>query len=75
MSFKILGKISEAETIARGRQIRERKRLQRAYGRGLWRKCKGIARIQEGDSVCMVELHWYEAHGIGPVEFKIKDYI
>jgi len=25
------------------------------------------------DKVCKAELHWYEAHGIGKKELKIKD--
>jgi len=73
MEFEILGRISEIETIATGSSIREIARLRRIYGRGRWRKCKGTARIRLADGeVCIAEIHWYEASGIGRKEFKIK---
>ncbi len=35
---------------------------------------KGTARIRLNNGMsCMAEIHWYEAHGIGRVEFKIKE--
>ena len=46
MNFRILGRISHAETIAQGTGIRELPRLRRVYGPGNWRKRKGTARIQ-----------------------------
>ena len=71
--FKILGPMVDVETIATGRAIRELRRLQRAHGKGRWRKCKGIARIELSDgSIHTAEVHWYEAHGIGRKEAKIK---
>jgi len=71
--FDVRGAIVDVETIASGRAIRELKRLQKAYGRGQWRKLKGIARIQLQDgSLHTAEIHWYEAHGIGRKEFKVK---
>ena len=73
MFFEIIGEISQIETIARGKAIREVKRLQRIYGKGRWRKKKGIAIVRlEDDTICNAEIHWYEAHGIGSKEFKIK---
>ncbi len=73
MGFEILGQISGVETFARGAGIREIARLRRLYGRGRWRKRKGIARLRLADgAICMAELHWYEASGIGRREFKIK---
>jgi len=73
MAFEILGEISEVETFAAGSGIREIARLRRIYGRGRWRKRKGIARIRLSDgTVRLAELHWYEAAGIGRREFKIK---
>ena len=73
MDFEIVGPIRDMETIATGQAIREVRRLRRRYGRGQWRKRKGIApvRLQDG-TVHKAELHWYEAHGIGRREFKIK---
>jgi hypothetical protein len=71
--FVVLGAVREIETIATGRGIRELRRLQRTYGPGRWRKRKGIATIRlPYGSVCIAELHWYEAHGIGRKEYKIK---
>jgi hypothetical protein len=73
MYFEILGDISEVETFATGSGIREIARLRRVYGRGRWRKRKGIARVRLADgSVHLAEVHWYEAAGIGRKEFKIK---
>lgn len=73
MNFEILGEIYEIEIIAVNRSIRELDRLQKNYGSGRWRKLKGIATIQlEDGTVCKAEIHWYEAHGIGKKEFKIK---
>ncbi len=64
---------TDIETIATGRAIRELPRLQRAYGKGRWRKLKGVARVALPDgTAALVELHWYEAHGIGRREPKIK---
>ena len=74
--FKVLTDVSNTETIAVGNQIRELKRLRRQYGTGRWRKRKGIARVQLPDgTVRLAELHWYEAHGLGRHEFKIKGYL
>ena len=74
MKFEILGDISGVETFATGSGIREIARLRRAYGRGRWRKRKGIARVRLADgSVHIAEVHWYEAAGIGRKEIKIKD--
>jgi hypothetical protein len=73
MRFEILGPISDIETFATGSGIREIARLRKVYGRGRWRKRKGIARIRLADgSVHLAELHWYESAGIGRKEFKIK---
>jgi hypothetical protein len=73
MHFEILGEISEVETFATGSGIRELLPLRKAYGRGRWRKRKGIPYVRlADDSVHRAELHWYEASGIGRKEFKIK---
>jgi hypothetical protein len=76
MYFEILGDIAGAETIAIGSSIREIARLRKFYGRGRWRKRKGVAQVRlESGEVRLAEVHWYEAHGIGRKEFKIKRYI
>ena len=73
MHFKIVGRIEDVEVIASGKAIRERRRLWKKHGRGRWRKLKGIADIRLADGpICRAEIHWYEAHGIGAKEHKIK---
>lgn len=46
MHFEIVGAITQVGLIAAGLGIRERRRLWKAYGRGSWRKLKGIAKIK-----------------------------
>ena len=59
--------------IASGKAIRERKRLWKVYSKARWRKLKGTALVQFLDgTIRHAEIHWYEAHGIGPTEYKIK---
>jgi len=72
MRFDILDEISNVETFATGSGIREIARLRKIYGRGRWRKRKGIARVRLADgSVHIAEVR-YEAAGIGRKKFKIK---
>lgn len=73
--FEVISKIEDIEIIAVGSKIQDLKWLQKTYGRGRWRKLKGFARIRfldDGEEF-EAELHWYEAHGIGKVEMKIKE--
>jgi len=73
VSFEIVGEIEGIETFAVGRSIRELPRLQKIYGKGRWRKRKGIAIVRFPSGVeRRAEIHWYEATGIGRKEFKIK---
>ncbi|HEX6987734.1 MAG TPA: hypothetical protein VF170_20305 [Planctomycetaceae bacterium] len=75
-SFEIVSEITDVETIATGRSIRELERLRETYGSGRWRKMKGVAAIRLADGrVRLAELHWYEAHGIGKHEMKRKRYL
>ena len=73
MDFEVIGPVRSIETIAAGPAIRQLRRLSRRYGKGRWRKQKGLAtvRLQDG-TVHRAEVHWYEAHGIGRREMKIK---
>jgi hypothetical protein len=76
VKFEIIGEIEAIETIAVGRSIRVLPYLQKTYGRGRWRKLKGIAYVTlPNGNVRRVELHWYEAHGIGRRDIKIKYYL
>lgn len=76
MYFEIVTAISEIEPIAVGSGIREIRRLRRQFGRGRWRKLKGVAQVKlPSGRIRKVELHWYEAHGIGKKKIKIKRYL
>ena len=76
MYFEILDDILWAETIASGHSINELRRLNRVYGKTTWRKRKGIAKIKLQDGTEKIaELHWYEGHGKGKKEIKIKKYM
>ena len=76
MDFEIVGEITVLETIATGQGIRDLRRLRRSYGKGRWKKMKGVARIRlRSGHVRLAEIHWYEAHGIGKREFKRKHYL
>ena len=73
IEFKILSEIRGIETIAEGRGVYIRRYLERTFGKGGWRKMKGIATVQLADgTICEAEIHWFEAHGIGRKDFKIK---
>jgi len=73
IDFEILGQVSDGTIIAVDSSIRELERLRRQYGYGRGRKLKGIATVQLIDgTIHMAEVHWYEAHGIGKKEFKLK---
>lgn len=76
MKFEIIGDVTDIETIAVGRSIRELSQLQERYGRGRWRKLKGVASVQLFDgTIRLAEVHWYEAHGIGRRRTKIKRFL
>jgi hypothetical protein len=73
MHFEIVGELRDVEVIAKGSVIREGKRLKKVYGGTRWKKLKGIATIKfSSGTICDAEIHWYEAHGIGRKEYKIK---
>ena len=74
MKFEIIGDVRSVETIATGSGIRILPLLRKKWGAGRWRKMKGIAqvRILRTGNLREAEIHWYEAHGIGKRDFKIK---
>jgi hypothetical protein len=76
VTFDVIGKIEQVETIAAGPSVKGRSFLRKTYGQGRWRKLKGIATVRlPSGKLRRVELHWYEAHGIGRRDLKIKDYL
>lgn len=73
MDFEILGELTAVELIAVGTSIRELARIEEAYGAGRWRKLKGLGLVRFADGTsARAEVHWYEAHGVGRRELKIK---
>ena len=76
MTFEIVGPITHVETIAEGQGIRELGLLRQRYGLGNWRKKKGQASVRLLDgTMALAEIHWYEAHGVGKVKMKIKEWL
>lgn len=76
MTFELVGSLANVEVIAAGPSIRVRSYLRKSYGYARWRKMKGtgMVRLPNG-ALRSVELHWYEAHGIGKRDLKIKRYL
>ncbi len=75
-NFEILGEIKNIETIATGSGVHIRRYLERTYGKGRWRKMKGVAKVQlHSGEIFNAEIHWFEAHGIGRNDFKIKRFV
>jgi hypothetical protein len=76
MYFEIISEITDIERIAAGGSIREIARLRKQFGAGRWRKLKGVATVRLANGrIREVELHWYEAHGVGKRKLKIKRYL
>ena len=76
MFFKIVGKITSKELIARGAGVRSQNKLKKKYGGVTWRKLKGVATVQLHDGTQRkAEVHWYEAHGVGTRDIKIKRFL
>lgn len=58
MDFEILDELTSIETIAAGNSIRELPRLRKFYGRGRWRKLKGVATVKLPDgTIALAEIH------------------
>ena len=71
--FELVSEITDIETIAIGSNIRILDRLRQRYGGKRWRKLKGKAYIRRKDGrVVLAEVHWYECHGIGQRDLKVK---
>ena len=72
--FDLLSDVRSIETIASGRRVRIRGQLRKKYGGRHWRKAKGIALVRDPlGNIYEAEVHWYEAHGVGRVDWKIKE--
>ncbi len=76
MKFELVGSIANPEVIAAGTGIHVQSYLRKVYGHARWRKLKGTATVRlPNGALRKVELHWYEAHGIGKRDLKIKRYL
>lgn len=75
MKFEVISQIEGIEVIAAGTGIRNLAYLEKTYGSGRWRKLKDRAHVRlPNGNIRGVELHWYETHGIGRKDIKIKRY-
>jgi hypothetical protein len=76
MHFQVLGEITGIKPIAAGSGIRILPLLRKRYGRGRWRKLKGIAAVRLLDGTTrQAEIHWFEAHGLGRKMLRIKRFL
>jgi hypothetical protein len=59
MNFELISEITEIEIIAVGSKIRNVARLRKMYGKGRWRKLKGVAQVRlKSGRIRLAELHW-----------------
>jgi hypothetical protein len=73
VKFELISELRAVETIATGHGIRDIHILIKRFGRGNWRKMKGMGTVRFANgTVAEAELHWYEAHGIGKRWLKVK---
>jgi hypothetical protein len=71
---ELVSEITDIEIIADGSAIRDIEALRRQYGGDRWRKLKGKAYvIDEYGEVVFAEVHWYECHGVGRRQLKVKN--
>ena len=58
MDFEIVSQLTEIETIATGKGVRERNRLRKFYGGIRWRKRKGVAQVRLANgTIRLAEVH------------------
>lgn len=71
--FRLRSEITNIRVIAVGRAIRDLAKLKKVHGKGRWRKLKGTALVElDTGEIIQAELHWYEAHGMGRRDMKVK---
>lgn len=71
-----MSEITHKKIIARNHSIRQLRELREEHGPGKWVKMKGNATVRlENGELRYAEVHWYQAHGIGSVRKKIKDFL
>lgn len=76
MDFEIIENIYDVEIIAVSSRIRILPFLLEKFGKGRWRKLKGVANVMlSNGQIRLAEIHWFEAHGIGKKLLRIKRYL
>ena len=76
MNFEVIGQINEIESIAVGSKIRILPLLRKRYGKGRWRKLKGIANVRLLDgTIRLAEVPWFEGNKIGKKKMRIKRFL
>ena len=76
MHFEIVGEITDIKPVAIGARIQILPLLRKRYGKGRWRKLKGVATVRLSDgTVRRAEIHWFEAHGIGKRKMRVKRFL
>jgi hypothetical protein len=76
IDIEVISEITEIEKIAVGSGIRILPILRKRFGKGNWRKLKGVATVRVNDgTVRLAELHWFEAHGIGKRKMRVKRFL
>ncbi len=76
IDFEVISEITEIEKIAVGSGIRILPILRKRFGKGNWRKLKGVATVKLNDgTVRLAEIHWFEAHGIGKRKMRVKRFL
>lgn len=71
MDFELIGEIKNVRLIAENKKIRILQYLIESYWKGYWRKLSGEVPIFDNGEKYIVEVHYYEASGLGRFEFKI----
>lgn len=70
---EVVSEITDIKIIAANLSIRDLGLLKEKYGGNRWHKLKGNAYVLRVDGqVVLAEVHWYECHGIGRRDLKIK---
>jgi hypothetical protein len=72
MDFEIVSEKQRSNQLPRAKEFAAVV-VYEGYGGNRWRKLKGVAQVRLSNGrIRKAEIHWYEGHGVGRREFKIK---
>jgi hypothetical protein len=75
-NFQIIGSLENIQIVAIKHSIRDYRFWSAPMDKVVGVKLKGTATVQlENGRIRLAEIHWYEAHGIGKRQMKIKRYL